>query len=69
MTGYWDVEVMANRQSQSFFAMQADYGMGFSSKVVIAHLIATLHELNAPQNLVDQIDAIAESTRNDVLNR
>lgn len=36
---------------------------------VMEHLIGTLHELNVPQNLVNQVDAIAESTRNDVLGR
>lgn len=33
------------------------------------HLAATLGELNVPQNLIDQVMAIAESTRDDVLNR
>ncbi|MBS3964801.1 MAG: group 1 truncated hemoglobin [Methylomonas sp.] len=36
---------------------------------VMEHLTATLKELNAPQNLIDQVAAIAESTRDDVLNR
>ena len=36
---------------------------------VMENLIATLQELNVPQNLIDQIDAIAQSTRNDVLNK
>jgi len=36
---------------------------------VMEHLAGTLQELNVPQNLIDQVAAIAESTRNDVLNR
>ncbi len=36
---------------------------------VMEHLTGTLEELNAPQNLVNQVAAIAESTRNDVLGR
>jgi hemoglobin len=36
---------------------------------VMEHLIATVTELNAPQDLIDQVAAIAESTRNDVLGR
>lgn len=36
---------------------------------VMEHLTNTLVELNVPQNLIDQVAAIAESTRNDVLNR
>lgn len=36
---------------------------------VMEDLTATLQELNVPQNLIDQVAAIAESTRNDVLNR
>lgn len=36
---------------------------------VMENLTATLVELNVPQNLIDQVAAIAESTRNDVLNR
>jgi len=36
---------------------------------VMEHLTATLVELNVPQNLIDQVAAIAESTRNDVLGR
>jgi hemoglobin len=36
---------------------------------VMEHLTATLTELNVPQDLIDQVAAIAESTRNDVLGR
>jgi hemoglobin len=36
---------------------------------VMEHLTATLVELSVPQNLIDQVAAIAESTRNDVLGR
>ncbi len=36
---------------------------------VAGHLQSTLLELNVPQELVDQVMAIAESTRADVLNR
>ncbi|MCQ8105152.1 group 1 truncated hemoglobin [Methylomonas sp. SURF-2] len=36
---------------------------------VMEHLTSTLVELSVPQNLIDQVAAIAESTRNDVLNR
>jgi hemoglobin len=36
---------------------------------VMEDLTATLVELNVPQNLIDQVAAIAESTRNDVLGR
>ncbi|MDD1620079.1 MAG: group 1 truncated hemoglobin [Methylococcaceae bacterium] len=36
---------------------------------VMEHLGATLRELNVPQNLIAQVAAIAESTRNDVLGR
>jgi len=36
---------------------------------VMEHLGATLQELNVPQDLIAQAAAIAESTRNDVLNR
>jgi len=36
---------------------------------VMEHLGATLTELNVPQELIDQVAAIAESTRNDVLGR
>ncbi|MFA6162869.1 MAG: group 1 truncated hemoglobin [Methylobacter sp.] len=36
---------------------------------VMEHLGATLTELNVPQDLIDQVAAIAESTRNDVLGR
>ncbi len=37
--------------------------------VVMEHLTGTLQELNVPQNLIDQVAAIAESTRHDVLGR
>ena len=36
---------------------------------VMEHLIGTLQELNVPENLIAQVGAIAESTRNDVLGR
>lgn len=36
---------------------------------VIDNLGATLRELNVPENLIAQVAAIAESTRDDVLNR
>lgn len=36
---------------------------------VMEHLTGTLRELNVPQNLIDQVAAIAESTRTDVLGR
>lgn len=36
---------------------------------VVENLASTLHELNVPQSLIDQVAAIAESTRNDVLDR
>lgn len=36
---------------------------------VMEHLGATLQELNVPQNLIGEVAAIAESTRNDVLGR
>lgn len=36
---------------------------------VMEHLGATLAELNVPQELIAQVAAIAESTRNDVLGR
>jgi hemoglobin len=36
---------------------------------VMEHLGATLTELNVPQELISQVAAIAESTRNDVLGR
>ncbi|WP_305908629.1 group 1 truncated hemoglobin [Methylomarinum sp. Ch1-1] len=36
---------------------------------VMEHLTGTLEELNVPQNLIDQVAAIAESTRDDVLGR
>lgn len=36
---------------------------------VIEHLGATLQELSVPNHLIEQVAAIAESTRNDVLGR
>jgi hemoglobin len=36
---------------------------------VMEHLSGTLQELNVDQALIDQVAAIAESTREDVLNR
>ena len=36
---------------------------------VMENLLATLAELNVPQNLIDQVDAIAQTTRNDVLGK
>lgn len=36
---------------------------------VMEHLGGTLRELNAPENLISQVAAIAESTRSDVLGR
>ncbi|MGZ8162652.1 MAG: group I truncated hemoglobin [Methylobacter sp.] len=36
---------------------------------VMEHLGATLEELNVPQELIAEVAAIAESTRNDVLNK
>jgi hemoglobin len=36
---------------------------------VMEHLASTLAELNVPQELIAQVAAIAESTRNDVLGR
>lgn len=36
---------------------------------VAGHLKSTLEELGAPKELIDQVLAIAESTRNDVLGR
>ncbi len=36
---------------------------------VMEHLTGTLQELNVPENLIAQVAAIAESTRNDVLGR
>ena len=36
---------------------------------VMENLVATLAELNVPQNLIDQVDALAQTTRNDVLGR
>lgn len=37
--------------------------------VVMEHLTGTLAELNVPQELIDQVATIAESTRNDVLGK
>lgn len=36
---------------------------------VMEHLTGTLQELNVPQELINQVAAIAETTRNDVLGR
>ena len=36
---------------------------------VMEHLVGTLVELNVPQDLIDQVTAIAETTRNDVLGK
>jgi len=36
---------------------------------VVEDLAATLQELNVPQALIEQVAAVAETTRNDVLNR
>lgn len=36
---------------------------------VMENLLATLAELNVPQNLIDQVDALAQTTRNDILNK
>ncbi|MEI7796403.1 MAG: group 1 truncated hemoglobin [Methylococcaceae bacterium] len=36
---------------------------------VMENLVATLAELNVPQNLIDQVDAIAQTTRADVLGK
>ncbi|MBU2569543.1 group 1 truncated hemoglobin [Methylotuvimicrobium sp. KM2] len=36
---------------------------------VMEHLGGTLKELNVPDNLIEQVASIAESTRNDVLGR
>ncbi len=36
---------------------------------VMENLKATLAELNVPQNLIDQVDALAETTRADVLGK
>ena len=36
---------------------------------VAGHLIATLNELKVPQNLIDEVVAIAESTKDDVLGK
>lgn len=36
---------------------------------VAGHLVETLVELKVPQELIDQVGVIAESTRNDVLGR
>jgi hemoglobin len=37
--------------------------------IVMEHLTATLKELNVPQELITQVAAIAETTRNDVLGK
>lgn len=37
--------------------------------IVMEHLTATLQELNVPQELIAQVAAIAETTRNDVLGK
>jgi hemoglobin len=37
--------------------------------VVMEHLVGTLIELNVPQVLIDQVAAIAETTRNDILGK
>ena len=34
---------------------------------VAEHLIDTLHELNVPQNLIDEVVVIVLSTKNDIL--
>ncbi|MDX8401622.1 MAG: group 1 truncated hemoglobin [Mariprofundaceae bacterium] len=36
---------------------------------IICHLRSTLAELNVPQNLIDTVISVAESTRDDVLDR
>jgi hemoglobin len=36
---------------------------------VMENLVATLVELNVPQNLIDQVDALAQTTRADVLGK
>ena len=36
---------------------------------VAGHFLGTLKELDVPQDLIDQVGVIAESTRDDVLNR
>lgn len=36
---------------------------------VAGHLVTTLQELNVPQEIIDEVVAIAVSTKNDVLNR
>ena len=37
--------------------------------VVVENLVATLTELNVPQDLISEVGAICETTRNDVLGR
>jgi hemoglobin len=37
--------------------------------IVMEHLVGTLVELNVPQILIDQVTAIAETTRNDILGK
>lgn len=34
---------------------------------VARHLVATLKELNVPQNLIDEVVAVASSTKNDIV--
>ncbi len=36
---------------------------------ILCHLRSTLAELNVPRNLIDQVIEVAESTRDDVLDR
>jgi hemoglobin len=46
--------------------------MGLNSShfdAVMEHLCGTLTELNVPQALIDQVAAIAETTRNDILGK
>lgn len=46
--------------------------MGMDSShfdAVMEHLVATLNELNVPEELVSQVVNIAESTRNDILGK
>ncbi len=45
-------------------------GLGnFHFDVVMEHLGATLIELNVPQDLITEVETLAESTRNEVLSR
>ncbi|CAG1022126.1 Group 1 truncated hemoglobin GlbN [Patescibacteria group bacterium] len=41
----------------------------FHFDAVMEHLIATLKELNVPEDLIQQVDTLAESTRADVLGK